>query len=156
MNLNQVLVVDDSPDGRFLLGDALLAAGFDVATAARPQASGMIDALRPACVVVAADLSAVAIRTVRDVRSQAPRSGLVIVAENGYADIVEEQVSGLDVWAVVPRAAKPECLVEKVRHAIELASISPERQRAFESEISAEVAHFRQAKRETREFRKGK
>lgn len=156
MNPNQVLVVDDDPAGRSALGDALLAAGFDVATAGRQQAGGLLDALHPACVVVAADLSAVALRSVRDVRRQSPGAGLVVVAENGYAEVVEEQVGGLDVWAVVPRSAKAECLVGKVRHAIELAAISPERQRALADELSAEVVHFRQAHRDTREFKKTK
>lgn len=153
--MNHVLVIDDDLASRNLVGDLLTDEGFEVTAAGGMEGRGLLDVMRTNCVVVATTLTdgrAGALDLVRDIRERDPRVGIVVIA-NGDIDLVDKEVSGLDVWAVVEKPGDLEKVPCKVRTACEFSAIPLDTKTKMAEDLQAEVAHFRNVKRSTGKIR---
>lgn len=149
--MTHVLVLDDDLPCRDTMRESLEAAGFDVTTVSGMEVGAMLQGVRPNCLVVSTTLAAGrerAIALVREVRAADPLVGIVVVA-NGDIDIVEKEISGLDVWAVVEKPNDLDKLPAKVEKACEFAAIPVDTKAKFQNEIQMQTMMLKRVKRET-------
>ena len=151
--MTHVLVLDDDQPCRDTMRDSLEAAGFDVtAVSGLEEVANVLRGVRPNCIVVATTLVTgreSAIDLVRTTRAADPKVGIVIVA-NGDIDLVEKEISGLDVWAVVEKPGDLEKLPDKVERACEFAAIPVDTKAKLADDLEMQTMMFQRVKRETR------
>lgn len=137
------------------MGDLLIDEGFEVTAAGGAEGRSLLDVMRANCVVVATTLAngrEGAIDLVRAVRERDPRVGIVVVA-NGDIELVDKEISGLDVWAVVGKPGDLEKVPCKVKTACEFSAIPLDEKTRMAEGLQAEVANFRRVKRSTSQIR---
>lgn len=150
--MTHVLVLDDDLSCRDTMRDSLEAAGFDVTTVSGMEVREVLQGVRPNCIVVATTLESgreSAISLVRDTRAADPRVGIVVVA-NGDIDLVEKEISGLDVWAVVEKPNDLDKLASKVEKACEFAAIPVDTKEKLADDFEMQTMMLQRVKRETR------
>lgn len=150
--MSHVLVLDDDAPCRETMRRVLASAGFEVTVVDGAEVEAVLAGVRPNCLVVSTTLSAgrqKAIDLVRATRAADPRIGIVVVA-NGDIDQVEEEISGLDVWAVVEKPNDLDKLAEKVGRACEFAAIPVDVKAKLADDMQMQTMMFQRVKRETR------
>lgn len=85
------------------------------------------------CVVIDETVPGIYRDFIQEVRKYFARMGVVVLTPN--VPRAEDMYGGLDVWSVLPRAAKPDMIAEKVAGAYELAAMSDTKFFKLEREI---------------------
>lgn len=140
----QVLLVEDDRAYREATARHLTRAGFEVAAVAdgaaalKDFAPGKFD-----CVVVDFCLPGPnGLDLVRELRKTDKQVSVVMVTGHDTGH-VEEECEGLRVWSVLPKPYDMEDLTDKVRDAVELTRLSPEREEALAEELGSEATRMR-------------
>ncbi|HUU23268.1 MAG TPA: hypothetical protein VM389_12110 [Phycisphaerae bacterium] len=153
--MTHVLVIDDDLNCRNEMQALLESAGFDVTAAGGQEGCSILEGVRSACLVVATTLASgreTAIQMVRNVRAADSRLGIVVVA-NGDIEQVEDETSGLDVWAVIEKPYELEKLAAKVGKAVEFSEMSMDCKDRIADNLQTQAMAFQRVKRETQRVR---
>ena len=154
--MDHVLVLYDDLACRDAMRNSLEAAGFDVTMVNEMEIEDVLAGVRPNCMVVATTLAAGrerAIDLVRTIRESNKNLGIVIVA-NGDSELVEKEIRGLEVWAVVEKPGDLDKLPDKVRTACEFAAIPTDTKEKLADDMMTQTMAFQRVKRETRQIKR--
>jgi DNA-binding NtrC family response regulator len=95
------------------------------------------------CALVSNDLPGMnGIEFVKLARERGHRLGIVMITEKGRTEM-DRQCEGLSVWASIYKDTSAATVAEKLRLALEFASLSPEKEAEIERSIEEEVQQSR-------------